>query len=501
MKKLIFIVLTMCGCGSLNAQSYFDNALLFSRTTVGGSARIQALGGSQISLGGDYSSALSNPAGLGMYNRSEFTISPGYFAQNMDASYLGKQTNELGTSLNVPGLSYVFRHKANLDKGFLGGSLGISFSRTNNLRSSFSYNGVNSNSSLADYLLDDSYNYDLQDLSQGEFGTSVTQLAFSNYLIDTTSVNNNLYYFSPVDVHRDGNGNPIETRSERQQETIDGKGAQNQWSISYGANFNDKFFVGAGLGIATVRYKLDVAYQESNFEYSESASEIGRFNIHEKYEIRGTGINFTAGLIYRPINFIQVGASLVTPTLYQITDTYDATVTADWLNFLGQTGKKFDSPVVSEYSLKTPMRFSSGITFISKFGFISGDIEMVNYAKSKYKPISDIDFTNTNTDITKEYTSVMNYRLGAEYRYKTLRVRAGYRFMPDPYRTSIINRSVTSFSGGLGVKMQTFFIDFAATRSTTRDRRVPYTAPDKTLPVALLDVKSMNYILTLGFTF
>ena len=34
------------------AQSYVESALLFSRTIPGGSARIQAMGGSQIALGG-----------------------------------------------------------------------------------------------------------------------------------------------------------------------------------------------------------------------------------------------------------------------------------------------------------------------------------------------------------------------------------------------------------------------------------------------------------------
>src|SRR6187399_2277605 len=89
MKKLIFIVILM-SFGSLSfGQDFVDNALLFSRTRPGGSARIQSLGGAQIALGGDYSSALSNPAGLGMYNRSEFTITPAYNTYQIDSKHLG----------------------------------------------------------------------------------------------------------------------------------------------------------------------------------------------------------------------------------------------------------------------------------------------------------------------------------------------------------------------------------------------------------------------------
>ena len=80
MKKIQGLLLAatlMLTAGSVMGQTYSESALTFSRTLPAGSARILGMGGAQISLGGDYSSAYSNPAGLGMYNRSEFTISPG----------------------------------------------------------------------------------------------------------------------------------------------------------------------------------------------------------------------------------------------------------------------------------------------------------------------------------------------------------------------------------------------------------------------------------------
>src|SRR5690606_21811866 len=56
------------------AYDYHELALLFSQYNYKGTARIQGIGGAQVSLGGDLSSALSNPAGLGFYNRSEFSF-------------------------------------------------------------------------------------------------------------------------------------------------------------------------------------------------------------------------------------------------------------------------------------------------------------------------------------------------------------------------------------------------------------------------------------------
>ena len=59
-----------------NAFGFYNEALRFSQRSFGGTARIIGLGGAQVSLGGDISSALSNPAGLGFYNKSEVVFSP-----------------------------------------------------------------------------------------------------------------------------------------------------------------------------------------------------------------------------------------------------------------------------------------------------------------------------------------------------------------------------------------------------------------------------------------
>src|SRR5689334_11005278 len=94
MKKIIFIVTIMSFGLNGFAQDFIDNALLFSRTRPGGSARIQALGGAQTSLGGDYSSGFSNPAGLGMFNRSEFTITPSVNFSKISSNYIPSTTDK-----------------------------------------------------------------------------------------------------------------------------------------------------------------------------------------------------------------------------------------------------------------------------------------------------------------------------------------------------------------------------------------------------------------------
>src|SRR5712664_957975 len=90
MRKIIGLGLGgFCMLASFSSfgQTYAEEALIFSRINPGGSARIQAMGGSQVALGGDYSSSFSNPAGLGFFNRSEATFSLGTNFYNSNSSF------------------------------------------------------------------------------------------------------------------------------------------------------------------------------------------------------------------------------------------------------------------------------------------------------------------------------------------------------------------------------------------------------------------------------
>lgn len=518
MKKIILIVTLMSFAMFSYAQDFVDNALLFSRVKPGGSARIQALGGTQVSLGGDYSSALSNPAGLGMFNKSEFTISPAINFYNASSEYFGTKTNDVKSVFNIPGLSLVIHQPSDREKGFLGGSIGISLNRTNDFHKNYRYKASNNENSLIDYFISDADGIDpntmlIQNNNPGSNFYNLTAQAYNNYLIEDFYDSAQATYFygselSPLPADP-GRGLPAEIRTIDQEEISQSKGTQYQWAISYGANFNDKLFIGAGLGIVSLKYKVNQVFTESNFSYSEDADykPLNNFKTNETYDIRGSGVNLTLGTIYRATDFLQLGVSFVTPTAYAITDSYTAGISSLWNIYnvsdpsfpnKPDVTSEFDQPLVSEYSLNTPLRLNTGATLISKLGFISGDVEFVNYSKAKYR---SEDFGVENDDIKAEYTSVVNYRIGAEGRYQQYRVRGGFNYMTDPMiQKNNIDRSITTFSGGLGYRAKTYYIDLAAVHSKTEGRRIPYfvSGPD---PIATQKFNNTNFILTLGFTF
>jgi hypothetical protein len=489
------------------AQSYAETAMMFSRTKPTGSARVLGMGGAQLSLGGDFSSAYSNPAGLGMYNRSEFSISPGY--QNLKTSgdyysgnnLLTENNNDLRTNLNITGLGLVLSRDLSGAAGFIRGTFAITMSRTNNFNRNVAYRGNNPNTSLIDYFIGEA-NGDTPDQfdSGGALYNTVNELAYNNYLIGPQTVldpnGDPTVYFTDV------SGMPA------QEETIQQEGGQNQWNFSYGANLNDKFYIGAGVGIASINYIAEKEYRET---YTDDA--LFDFNLHESLQIRGTGLNLTVGGIARPADFLTIGFSASTPTWYNLTDTWDATMNSHWNNFEYEQGTFLNDEsastdlIVTDYKLVTPWRAGIGATFFfQKAGLITFDLERVNYSSAYYRSRTQgVDYDSDNEKIQGLYKPAYNVRIGGEWRLNAFRLRAGVGGMGDPYATQQngIDQNIYSYSVGGGYRADKFYIDLAYVHSTTNSSYRPYTIRSGSVEQPLLKYGQSgdNVVATIGFTF
>ena len=89
------------------AFGYYKDALRFSQLNQVGTARIAGLSGSGSVLGGDMSSAILNPAGLGFYNRSQFVFTPGFNFNKLSSDFLGRGTNNENSNLDISNLGLV----------------------------------------------------------------------------------------------------------------------------------------------------------------------------------------------------------------------------------------------------------------------------------------------------------------------------------------------------------------------------------------------------------
>ena len=477
-----------------NAIGYYNEALRFSRTVPGGTARIQAIGGTQIALGGDVSNIYSNPAGLGFFNRSQVSFTPSLKLYSNDSEYFGLNTRDNGGRFGFDNLGVVFSSpRSNANSSWRGGSFGISYTKTNNFNDQFTYEGRNPNSSIIDQFIENANGILINDLN------GLTGLAYDIFLINPAI---------------DDVGNPIDGAYDSfifglpfQREIVTTEGSQSQWSISYGGNVADRFYFGIGLGITSVNYEQTKSYSESNFDAPDPG--INDFTIRERLNIDGSGINATVGFIFRPNDHIRIGASLVTPTYYQFDEESDVIINASYDNFfyepenitLGEETVQSDI-FISTYDLTTPLRLNGGVAFFfGKNGFISADVEYIDYGNSS---LSSNDFSTTadNRTIESLYTSVVNFRVGGEYRHDVFRFRAGFGYHDNPYTTEDIDLSRTELSLGAGVRFKKFYADLGVVTNLSEERNYsPYTFFDGTGPVANIATNNTNAILTVGFNF
>lgn len=507
MKSKIFEValtaILLLTANTIFAQTYAESALLFSRTTPGGSARIQGLGGAQTALGGDYSSGLSNPAGLGMFNRSEFTFSPGFNSFNTSAKYLGNSDTEVNTRLTIPGLSVVFNLPKRNNGDFVGGSFGISMTRINNFNQTFQYHGTtdksNPSSSIIDSFIDLANGDTPAQFDEGDYNYNTpTGLAYYNYLIGPQRLQDPSYpndaYFSDVQT----------TSFPNQRENVLNSGSSNQYTFSYGGNYKDRLFFGGGIGITSLRYKTSKIYSEA-FSTDPALSSL---QLNENLSIRGSGVNLTMGVIGRPVNFLQIGASFTTPTIYSLSESYDASMKTSWNNFVYYDGNKNvtlknesanTDVVTSNYTLVTPLKLTGGIAFISKYGFLTGDLELMNFSSARYSSNTEgVSYSEDNSEIKSNYRTVLNYRIGAEFRHSIFRARAGYGVQANTYATNYdADNTIQTVSGGLGVRTKKFSIDFALLNSVSDGIYSPYQGA----PTVNLSNNLTSFILTFGFSF
>jgi hypothetical protein len=130
----------------------------------------------------------------------------------------------------------------------------------------------------------------------------------------------------------------------------------------------------------------------------------------------------------------------------------------------------------------------------------------VDYSNIKIKS-NEGDLSSSNQTIGDLYSSVLNYRLGAEWRLKTFRLRGGYEIRGNPYSTPEIDLTSNAFSGGFGFRSAKFFGDLGIIYTTTENKYAPYILDNPNnedyleTPVADIKRTNLNVVLSMGIFF
>ncbi len=512
MKKIFFLAAIALPI-LVNGQSYYQDAIRFSNTQPLGSARIQALGGASIALGADPSAILSNPAGLGLYNSWEVALTPAINVTNTKTTLNNSLSSNTKTKFSLDQISLVLSNPNRVEADvWLGGSWGFGVQKINDFNSRVVYDGTNTNNSMIDYFIENANGYPASDFPNMEDAFDLTSLAYYNYLIgpwDVTDINApDDEYFSDVTSFY---------RPEVQQtETIETSGSQYQITLGYGGNFGDVFYFGFNLGLVTLNYESTKTFTESNYDYSNTDSieylPLNSFNAAERLAINGTGVNVNFGIIIRPAPAFRIGASITTRTVYNLNDSYETTMGANWNNFYyedligGDTllnSTYVESAIIeSIYTLKTPVKYAvGGAVFLGKLGFLTLDAEFINYGKTNLDA-QEFSMRDDNEYMLANFSNQINLKAGIEIRLSPLRLRAGYAIngVPTDKQESLKFRR-QSFSGGVGVLLDQFYADFALVLQDRASQYSPYLLSDYSEPIIDINSNTIRGIFTLGYKF
>lgn len=488
------------------------DALRYSFIGNGGSARIRAIGGAVVSLGGDITAAAVNPASLGFFRTSEFVFTPTLGLNNTRISYLDNESMKKKTAFDISNFGFILPKEGSVNGDWRNFTIGLGMNRRANFNNKTYLKGNNSESSYSEKYLEELINKNVTNPNDAAnnfpYGPS---LALNTYLIDTIS----------------GSGGTVagyrslstpQTGVIQEQSTVT-SGGINDYYIAASGNYMDRLFVGGGVTFSQLKFERINTFKETdatdnvnnNFKF---------FETQENLLTEGIGIGLNLGVIFKPVDQLRIGASFHSPVFYNMEDLYTTKITTDVEGYQGKTlstqsSRDFNNGEAGEfqYDFTTPTRWMFGISYIfqavedvqQQRGFISADVEFLNYKKSKFNTGSLTNGINyleeVNTAIKEQSRSAINFRIGGELKFNTIMARFGYNHLGNAYQSNSLKSIQSNISGGLGYRDKGYFIDLTYIHQVVKDATFPYRLDNGFFAPGFVKGTNGNIVLTVGMKF
>lgn len=566
-KYLLFLAATVPAAGVGYAQSAID-AMRISLSDMKGTARFMSMGGAFGALGGDLSTLSQNPAGIGVYRSGDvgFTLNLDCQSASTDAQGYKTTMNQTKFLLNNIGAVVTMRLPSemcpNLNFGFTYNK-GASFNRNysgyignlSNSMSNYMAGVTNSNNPVllpSDMTTTSTFNpYAPTDINIPWMST----LAYQSYLIAPSGEGENTHYFGQW-----GDG----TKGAASFDVME-KGSVDEYNIAIGGNISNVVYWGMNFDIVNLNYTMASRWGESLTDaYVSDDVDLYKMNsvwdLNNYYHVKGSGFNYQLGVILKPIQELRIGLAFHTPTWYNLTETYGASVDYQYGDEKpggAQTNKGMLG--YNDVDFRTPWKVIGSIAGVIGNNFIlSMDYEWVPYNKMKYsapgsyggwddgwyeddwgyepwsasmpkagtRAYGDDPYYNTNDDINYYYQSTHTIRLGAEYRLSpAFSLRAGYSYTTSPVKQQARDDRDNIFTSGtlpnyrfdnhtqyitcgFGYRFQKFYLDMAYVYKNTNSTYHAY-SPDVNYdtgeinrsPQSDLSLNNSQIVLTAGFRF
>jgi hypothetical protein len=514
MKKYL-LILSLISTGKIFAQVPED-AIRYSYYPQNGSARNLAIGGAMGSLGGDITATFVNPAGLGFYKTGEIILTPGFVLNNNKANFreTANTNKKNGFGFGTSGIVWGF---SNNYKPKISNAISFAVNQTANFNNSVQYKGLNNFSSFTEQFAEEfaksgyTIDYVLNTNSPFPYSSAV---ALYTYLIDTVKVNGVYQVKGAPEFILDAG------QALRQEMSRTTKGGITELALGFAHNNDDKWFLGATIGLPIVNYTSNTVFKESDTS-SNASNHFKEFEYTDDFTTKGIGINAKLGIIYRPQDYIRIGLAIHTPTYMSLKDTRTTEVKAYLENPYGYfygSSKTFtnDAPGKSEYTQTSPFKAILSASYVfrevsnvkKQRGFITADIEYVNHRGSRFssnneEPTDDEKkyYKQLNGVVKEQYKGNLNFRVGGELKFNTIMGRLGFAYYSNPYKDAPVKVNRMLLSGGLGYRNKGMFIDVTYVHNIAKDIDLPYRLEDRANTYAALNQKRGNVVATVGFKF
>jgi long-subunit fatty acid transport protein len=431
MKKIFYAALCMLAVGTAQAQETYEIADL-STQDLNGTARYVGMGGALEALGADISTISTNPAGIGLFRKSQLTGSLGLVSQNDEQGFASANK----TNLSFDQLGFVWANQMS-PTSYVNFAVNYHKSRNfNQLLSVADRLGGASQSKLTLDKFDWGVVLNDQDLTYSH----VDALYHSAFYCDNSSGTEQSILFDangdyiPGAGYRFGGSDYLYHRGNN--------GYVSQFDFNLSGNINNRVYLGASLGLYNVNFHGHTVYAENLMGNIHNVSDV---ELEDKREIEGTGVDVKLGAIFCPVEEspFRIGVYLNSPTFYSM-ESSNKTV----LRWKVNGTPDYEGVNSSfKYEYRTPWKFglSAGHTIDNYLAF-GATYEYADYSTSDarikdasydsyYDTYSSESDDKMNAHIKQTLKGVSTFKVGVEYRPdKDLAIRMGYNYVSPMYK-------------------------------------------------------------------
>ena len=439
MKKMIYIGAMALVAVAARAQETYTNANLATED-LNGTARYVGMGGAMEALGADISTIHSNPAGLGLFRKSNISLSAGLVTQEDGKNFGGGNV----TNISFDQVGFVWANQINPTD-----FVNFSF----NYHKSRNFNQFLQAANALEYASQNKQSYAKNKLSNDMLyeyaGTKplFNKPYLSCSLIDDMYAQSMLY--DPNDPVQDWgyyDGDAYQLDRSHQ-------GYIGEYDFSLSGNVDNTFYWGITVGVHDVHYKHYGEYSESLIgDDVHFPSKFG-VTVADDRSISGTGADIKLGVIVRPIaeSPFRFGVYVATPTWYSLT-TSNYTTLASSGRFSDGTSGNYNLGSRNEsyrFKLYTPWKFgvSLGHTIGTQLALgLSYEYSDYGSTDSRYRTGTSDDWfsdgydrsesdDNMNRHTSATLKGVSTLKMGAEFKPDpAIAVRFGYNYVSPMYK-------------------------------------------------------------------